>query len=73
MAKGYEMFTNIQIGKSYRGLVNGAIFKVVKEVEDKLRRGKYFLVEFPSQPDKPEWARTYGESFLQHLLIEPID
>ena len=67
------MFTNIQIGKSYRGLVNGAIFKVVKEVEDKLRRGKYFLVEFPSQPDKPEWARIYGESFLQHLLIEPID
>ena len=50
------MFTNIQIGKSYRGLVNGAIFKVVKEVED-----------------KPEWKRTYGESFLQHLLIEPID
>lgn len=63
----------IEIGKSYRGLVNGAIFKVVKEVEDKLRRGKYFLVEFPSQPDKPEWARTYSESFLQHLLIEPID
>lgn len=73
MAKGDEMFTNIQIGKSYRGLVNGAIFKVVKEVKDKLRRGKYFLVEFPSQPDKPEWQRTYGESFLQHLLIEPID
>ena len=69
------MFTDIQIGKSYRGLVNGAIFKVVKEVKDKLRleRGKYFLVEFPSQPDKPEWARTYSESFLQHLLIEPID
>lgn len=69
------MFTDIQIGKSYRGLVNGVIFKVVKEVKEKLRleRGKYFLVEFPSQPDKPEWKRTYGESFLQHLLIEPID
>ena len=64
---------NIQIGKSYRGLVNGAIFKVIKEVENKYQRGKYFLVEFPSQPDKPEWARTYSESFLQHLLIKPID
>lgn len=65
----------IEVGKSYRGLVNGAIFKVVKEVKDKLRleRGKYFLVEFPSQPDKPEWQRTYSESFLQYLLIEPID
>lgn len=73
MAKGDEMFTDIQIGKSYRGLVNGAIFKVIKEVKDELRRGKYFLVEFPSQPDKPERQRTYGESFLQHLLIEPID
>ena len=65
----------IEVGKSYRGLVNGAIFKVVKEVKDKLRleRGKYFLVEFPNQPDKPEWQRTYSESFLQRLLIESID
>ena len=65
----------IELGKSYKGLVNGAIFKVVKEVKDKLRleRGKYFLIEFPDQPDKPEWKRTYGESFLQYLLIEPID
>lgn len=66
------MFTDIQIRKSYRGLVNGAIFKVVKE-ENTYQRGKYFLVEFPNQPNKPEWARTYSESFLKHLLIEPIN
>lgn len=63
----------IELGKSYKGLVNGAIFKVVKEVENKYQRGKYFLVEFPNQPNKPEWARTYSESFLQQLLIEQID
>ena len=63
----------IELGKSYKGLVNGAIFKVVKEVENKYQRGNYFLVEFPNQLDKPEWERTYSESFLQHLLIEPID
>lgn len=68
-----KLKVKIELGKSYRGLVNGAIFKVVKEVENKYQRGKYFLVEFPSQPDKPEWQRTYGESFLQHLLIEPMD
>lgn len=68
-----KAIVKIELGKSYKGLVNGAIFKVVKEVENKYQRGKYFLVEFPSQPDKPEWARTYSESFLEHLLITPID
>ena len=67
------MFTKIELGKSYKGLVNGCVFKVIKEVENKYQRGKYFLVEFPDQPDKPEWARTYSQSFLEHLQIELID
>lgn len=68
------MSTKIEIGKSYRGLVNGAIFKVIKLANmNPLYIGKYYVVEFKDQPDKPEWARTYSESFLQHLQIEPID
>lgn len=63
----------IEVGKSYRGLINGCMFKVIKEVENKYQRGKYFLVEFPDKPNKPEWARTYSKSFLQHLLIEQIN
>lgn len=68
------MKTKIEVGSSYKGLINGAIFKVIKKVPATYSRsGDYFLVEFPQDKEqKPEYERVYSESFLSHLLIEKI-
>ena len=69
------MAVNIEIGKSYQGLVNGIIFKVIREVKNKYTssKDKYFLVEFPDRPDIPELKRIYSECYLRHLLIKAIN
>jgi hypothetical protein len=68
------MKTEIKVGSIYKGLINGAIFKVIKKVTDTYSRsGFYFLVEFPQDKEqKPEYKRVYSESYLSHLLIEKI-
>lgn len=63
----------IEVGKSYKGLINGCIFKVAKVAKmNPLYRGKYYVIEFKKQPEE-EWRRTYSESLLEHLQITPID
>lgn len=66
----------IEVGQSYRGLINGCIFTIVKEVPppNKMMSGKYYLVRFKDdKPDVKDWERTRSETYLESLLIEPID
>lgn len=63
----------IEVGKTYRGLMNGAKFKVVEEVHphsyyDKLlmRESYYNIIEV----ENPDTKRQYSKSYLEHLLIE---
>jgi len=66
----------IEVGKSYRGLINGCIFTIVKEVPppNKMLSGTYYLVKIKDdKPDVKDWERTRSESYLESLLIEPID
>lgn len=63
----------IEVGKTYKGLINGAKFKVVEEVHprsyyDKLlmREPYYNIIEV----ENPDTKRQYSKSYLEHLLIE---
>lgn len=67
-----KKYAEIKVGRKYKGLINGCIFKVVEERKEKLRNDIYYLVEFEDreQNKKPEWARIYSKSFLEHLQIK---
>lgn len=63
----------IEVGKTYRGLINGAKFKVVEEVhprcyyEELLMREPYYNI---IEVENPDTKRQYSKSYLEHLLIE---
>lgn len=58
----------VEVGKKYRGLINGIVFTVTeKRKEDNHRGLEYYVLTF-------EDGRTlyHYKSFVEHLLIEEV-
>lgn len=57
----------IEIGKSYIGLVNGAVFSVVDRDHVKT---SYGIVKLIKVRDRDGKVTYYSERYLEHLLID---
>lgn len=63
----------VEVGKTYKGLINGAKFKIIEEVHPRsdydniVMREPYYNIIEVENPDK---KRQYSKSYLEHLLIE---
>lgn len=68
----------IEIGKKYKGLINGCVFKVVglsklSAWDVERNRDIYFDIKI-LEPSKAEIKKlSHSQSFLKHLQIEEIN
>ena len=66
----------IEIGKTYKGLVNGVVFEVCGTVEDKYNPNSFFYtIKIISELSPLEFRNkkldfTVNKSLLEHALIE---
>lgn len=66
----------IEIGKTYKGLVNGVVFEVCEMIEDKYNSNRFFYkVKIIPQLSPLEFRNkkldfTVNKSLLEHSLIE---
>lgn len=59
----------IEVGKKYRGLVNGCLFTIVKELKPIIKEddNEYFLIRTENGKEF-----SHSRSYLEHLLIEEV-